>query len=70
MVVDVRTAPQFSAGAPRPLFVLQGRYHEEFDVTPDGQRFVMVQDSDVEPATQINVVLSWVDELKRGMPIQ
>ena len=40
-----------------------------YDVTPDGQRFVMVKPSEQErTATQINVVLNWFEELKRRVP--
>ncbi len=38
-------------------------------LTPDGQRFLMVQASEQEEAaTQINVVLNWFEELKRRVP--
>ncbi len=39
-------------------------------LTPDGQRFLMVQASEQqeEAATQINVVLNWFEELKRRVP--
>jgi hypothetical protein len=37
-----------------------------YDVTADGQRFVMVKPSEQElGATQINVVLNWSEVLKR-----
>ncbi len=40
-----------------------------YDVTPDGQRFVMVQArGQQEEATQINVVLNWFEELKQRVP--
>ncbi len=40
-----------------------------YDVTPDGQRFVMVQAVEQEAgASQINVVLNWFEELKRLVP--
>ena len=47
MVVVVETKPTFSAGTPRILF--EGGYEldpyggQSYDVTPDGQRSVMVQ---------------------------
>ena len=35
-------------------------------VTSDGQRFLMIQNVESEqPATQINVVLNWFEELRR-----
>lgn len=37
------------------------------DVSPDGQRFLMVKGSEPENATsRINVVLNWFDELGRS----
>jgi hypothetical protein len=37
-----------------------------YDVSPDGQRFVMVKD---EPGSdRLNVVLNWTEELKRLVP--
>jgi Tol biopolymer transport system component len=50
MVVDVETGPVFRAGTPRLLF--EGRYrvssgglNQDYDVSPNGQRFVMVRAS-------------------------
>jgi hypothetical protein len=70
MVVDVATQSGFHAAKPRMLF--EGHYvadkvrQRNYDVTPDGQRFVMVKPSEQElAATQINVVLNWFEELKR-----
>ncbi len=38
-------------------------------MTPDGQRFLMVKQSDLEaPATQWTIVLNWTQELKRLVP--
>ena len=64
MGVNVTTQPSFSAAKPKMLF--EGYYAGEYDVTPDGQRFVMIKPSEKElAATQINVVLNWFEELKR-----
>jgi hypothetical protein len=73
MAVDVTTQPDFSAGKPRVLFegpyVLTPGTFPNYDVTPDGQRFLMLKPSGPEQAaTQINVVLSWFEELKRRVP--
>jgi hypothetical protein len=49
------------------LFEGQGVFN--WDISPDGQRFLMVKP--VEPqqaATQINVVLNWFEELKQKVP--
>jgi hypothetical protein len=40
-----------------------------YDVSPDGQRFLMVKDSEqVTSGAQINVVLNWSEEPKRRVP--
>ncbi len=71
MAVDMTTEPTFGASTPRLLF--EGVYIRSqggsafYDVTPDGQRFVMVQAQETE-STQINVVLNWFEELKRLVP--
>ena len=73
MAVPVTTQPTFRAGTPTLLF--EGQYHNDFnwsppnyDVTPGGQRFLMIQPGEGEAATQINVVLNWFEELKRLVP--
>jgi hypothetical protein len=38
-----------------------------YDVSADGQRFLMVKELEQSPA-QINVVLNWFEELKRRVP--
>ena len=64
MAVDIKTEPTFTAGKPRLLF--EGQFIANYDVSPDGQRFLMIQAVEPEqPATQINLVLNWFEELKR-----
>jgi eukaryotic-like serine/threonine-protein kinase len=73
MAVGITTSPAFAVGKPRPLFEKPFEssftFWPDYDVTPDGQRFVMVKriDQDEAPA-QINVMLNWLDELKRRVP--
>ena len=72
MAVEITTEPTFSAGIPRLLFAglyFRNSEHADYDVTPDGQRFVMVQigPADLVP-TKLNVVLNWFEELKRRVP--
>jgi serine/threonine-protein kinase len=73
MVVDLTTRPAFQAGTPRLLF--EGRFVPSpngvtgYSISPDGQRFLMVQAVQPEPpATVLHVVRNWVDELKRLAP--
>jgi len=42
-------------------------YRREFDVSPDGQRFLVVEPSD--PRTSITLITNWFDELKTRVPI-
>jgi hypothetical protein len=75
MAVEVTTEPSFSIGKARKLF--EGHYlpnadgfaRPNYDVSPDGQHFLMVKPAG-EPgrATQIEVVLNWTEELKRLVP--
>jgi hypothetical protein len=76
MVVTVKTSPTFTASAPRMLW--EGAYSHgtgsscgmpgvasaAYDVSVDGERFLMVKDDSPEYATRIVVVLNWAEELK------
>ena len=46
-------------------------FRANYDVAPDGQRFVMIQEGgqDSGAPQQINVVLNWFEELKRRVPV-
>ena len=74
IAVDVTAQPSFSAGKPRVLFA--GPYtpttalmFQFYDVSGDGQRFLMIKESEETPAlTQIVVVQNWFEELKRRVP--
>ncbi len=76
MAVDIATQPVFAAGRPTELF--PGDYVRisaaipNYDVSLDGQRFLMVQPSARTNATptQIVVVVNWFEELKRLAPIK
>ena len=72
--VPVETEPDFEAGAPQVLFggnfvATTGRM---YDVSPDGQRFVVVRaapgnDGETE-VPQVVLVQNWFEELKRLVP--
>ncbi len=76
MAVEITTDPTFSAGTPKVLFeetFQRGSvYRANYDVSPDGQRFVMIQAGEPQESapTQINVVLNWFEELKRRVQTQ
>jgi len=72
MAADITTQPNFRAGTPHML-IERPSYNSgaraDYDVTPDGQRFLMLKPSAPEQTpTQINVVLNWFEELKRRVP--
>jgi len=74
MAVPVTTQPTFSAGRPATLF--EGDYLMStfplagitYDVTRDGQRFLMVKQN-ASSATEVNVVINWFEELTRLVPL-
>lgn len=67
MVASFESAPVFSPGTPRVRF--EGNYWSagrDYDVTPDGQRFIFIKEAGRQvAATQIQVVLNWTTELRR-----
>jgi len=73
MVMSVRTADGQPIGKARELF--SGRYLQagglqNYDVTANGQRFLMVRtlDPTPEPQTQLVLVQNWFEELKARVP--
>jgi serine/threonine protein kinase/Tol biopolymer transport system component len=76
MAVEITTQPNFALSNPRMLF--EGLYAlapvpvSNYDVSPDGQRFLMLKPTEQEQAqaapTQINVVMNWFEELKQKVP--
>jgi len=76
MAVDVATQPTFAAGKSRMLFeghyLPTPNYFQNYDVSSDGQRFLMlkpVEQAQAAPAQTINVVLNWFEELKQKAPV-
>ena len=71
MAVDYTERPEFSAGKPKMLFegayVPLPRSLADYDVSPDGQRFVMLKNAEQRPG-EISVVLNWTEELKQKAP--
>jgi len=73
-MVDVRTDGILLAGKPRLLFKTKqfavGRPTRTWDVSRDGQRFLMAKFGEREPhpVTELIVVQNWFEELKRLAP--
>ena len=75
MAVDIASQPGFAAGKPRMLFtgeyVLASIPAANYDVSRDGQRFLMLKPSEQTSSsslTQIVVVQNWFEELKQKVP--
>jgi eukaryotic-like serine/threonine-protein kinase len=71
MAVEVTTSPSFSVGMPHMLFEEPNFNNGVFnwDVSPDGQRFLMVKPvEEQQAATHLDVVLNWFEELKQKVP--
>lgn len=76
MAAAIETKPVFAASKPKLLFeghyergILSFSFQPNYDVSPDGQRFLMIKASEQESmATQLNVVLNWSDEVRQLAP--
>jgi len=78
MGVGVEPADSWVAARPTPviepgyLTTSTNNFGAMFDVTPDGQRFVMVKEHEATPETappvSVVVVQHWAEELKRLVP--
>ena len=70
--VPLQTVPTFSAGTPTTLF--DTRYYtgvtaRTYDVSPDGQRVVMIKaNAGTDQTPTMVVVLNWLEELKAKLP--
>ena len=71
MEVAVDPEPTFEAAQPQLLF--EGQYEpvamssgsDNYDVSPDGQQFVMIRRSEESLPSQLFVVLNWFDDVAR-----
>jgi Tol biopolymer transport system component len=72
MSVPFTTNPIFSIGNPELLF--EGPYllgspgAHNYDVTPDGQRFLMIKASEPEGSLGIQILTNWFDDVKARVP--
>jgi hypothetical protein len=73
LVVSIATDRSLQVGKPRVLF--EGDFHfdypygRNYDITPDGRRFLMLQNVELPPPpSQFIVVLNWFEELERLVP--
>ena len=71
MAADIRFEPELEVGEPRKLF--QGNFqpapwlNPNYDVSPDGERFLMIRPTADAPR-EIHVIVNWFQELERLVP--
>jgi serine/threonine protein kinase len=72
MSVTVKAGTTFEAGTPEPLFqtriyglAVSSYYSQQYDVTPDGQRFLLDLDASDVNAAPLTVVLDWTAGLQK-----
>jgi serine/threonine protein kinase/Tol biopolymer transport system component len=66
IAVSVRTTPTLQLGSPAPLFSFEGRRAwVNFDVAPDGKRFLAVTRQLFADEQPLSVVLNWTADVKR-----
>jgi len=66
MTVPIETEPEFKPGEPKFMFEFKFAIEagRDYDISPDGQRFLFVKEGDVlEEDTELIVVQDWFDEL-------
>ena len=67
IAITVTTAPTLVLGERRKLLDLSAYdpgYFHEFDVSPDGQRFLLIRTDPASRPVRLNVMLNWVETLK------
>ncbi len=63
------SGPTFSRGESSVLFSMRdyaaNLNHPNYDVSPDDQRFIMIQFEEGDVASDVVMVLNWFEELKQ-----
>ena len=65
MAAAVTLEPAFSAGTPEVLFDPGEVGFNQWDVTPDGNRFLVAQRIEQFEAEPLTLVQNWTNELER-----
>ena len=71
MAVTIQVWPTF--GVTRPVLLFENRFavthrpevRQNYDISPDGERFLMIQNKQETTAPNLDVVLNWFEELRR-----
>jgi Tol biopolymer transport system component len=68
MAVDVETGAAFRARTPHMLFE---KASSDYDVAPDGRRFIMLKPAATTADTsELHVIVNWFDDLRRRVPLE
>ncbi len=76
MAVRIETEPNLTFGNAEELPMrISPRGSRNYDITPDGQRFLTVipapnAEADETTSVRINIVLNWFEELKQRVPTE
>ncbi len=75
MAVEISLKPTFHATKPMVLFTTdqtiyraEGVPNTSYAIMPDGQRFLFIKQSQMNPANQCILIQNWFEELKRLVP--
>ena len=70
MAVGVRNEPSFAPGNAEEILggYFAGAAGRTYDISPDGERFLMIKESAGGDSAELVVVLNWFEELKRLVP--
>jgi serine/threonine-protein kinase len=73
LTVAVQTNPRFTASAPKLVFegkyyFHQGGFYPTYDVTRNGQQFIMIEAEQQATANRLIIAVNWAEELRRRIP--
>jgi len=71
MSVDVRPGEIMETAAPQPLFRADVPFTtvlDQYDVTADGKRFLIIENEANATSPPINVVVNWAEEFRKRLP--
>ncbi len=73
MAVELDTTAGFTVARPRVLFEAEFAFANrlrDYDIAPDGKRFLMIQLPPEAAHSQLEVVVQWFEELRRLVPTE
>jgi Tol biopolymer transport system component len=65
MAVDIETSKGFQAGTPHRLFTTSAAQDTDWDLSPDGKRFLFAAPPNTERVIPFTVVVNWAAGLKK-----